>query len=292
MLRPAGETVAGTHHQEAAFFAVRERDFLLCVAGRDTVPRGPQTQARRRSSAVHAMNSRSWCLPLVAVALLTGGCTKDPVDQAQRRNVDLLRSTGVLTSAERLIFQRTMSTRAGEADNAPINGYLTRIEVALHDSPATPEAVQALLDRRAAAGGFAKYLDAKQGGLQPACYQGHGVTLCVLVAGLEQSAASAEISVDTQPLRDVFAVPKPVAILSAKRGRLPEQIEFTADSCHGQLETRIAELPKEITLTVTSTATQGSSSSCTDGDVLQLASPIGDRPLRDLTSGKMWPLAP
>ena len=101
-----------------------------------------------------ASNPLSWCLPLAILVVLTGGCTKDdPVERAQRQNVALLRSTGMLTSAERVIFQRTMSVRAGEADNAPVNGYGTRVEVALHDPPRTPEAIQALLDRRATAGG-------------------------------------------------------------------------------------------------------------------------------------------
>jgi hypothetical protein len=33
----------------------------------------------------------------------------------------------------------------------------------------------------------------------PACYLGHRVSLCILVAGLDDRTASAEIGIDTNP---------------------------------------------------------------------------------------------
>lgn len=135
----------------------------------------------------------------LAAALLLGSCSTDRVAEAQKHNLALLRTTGVLAATDKVIFQRTMSYRAGEADDSPIGGYLTRVEVTLPDTSLATDAVQAHLEARALAGDFVKTLAAKQGGLQPACYRGHGVQLCIQVAGLDDPTATAELSVDTHP---------------------------------------------------------------------------------------------
>ena len=142
--------------------------------------------------------TRLLCLAAAALPLVS--CSTDQVAEAQKRNLALLRSTRVLAATDKVIFRRTMSYRAGEADDSPIGGYLTRVEVKLPGTALATDVVQAQLEARALAGDFTKYLAAKQGGLQAACYRGHGVQLCILVAALEDPAASAELSVDTHPV--------------------------------------------------------------------------------------------
>ena len=104
----------------------------------------------------------------LAVLLISSGCSTDRVAQAQRANVSLMTRTKVLLNTDRLLFTKTMAVRAGEADDAPIGGFLTRIEIVLPGEKMRPDEVQSALETRALRGGFTPSLRAAQGGLTPA----------------------------------------------------------------------------------------------------------------------------
>jgi hypothetical protein len=82
----------------------------------------------------------------------------------------------------------------------------------------------------------------------------------------------------------------PVRVLDATRGTAPSDLVLTISSCQGRPPAVVVESTSEISATVTSTTTTGSSSSCADGMVLHLTSPVGSRSFRDPTSGKTWKL--
>jgi hypothetical protein len=77
----------------------------------------------------------------LTVLLASIGCSTDRVAQAQRENVSLVTRTKVLLSADRINLRKTMAVRAGEADDVPIGGYLTRVEIAQPGEKMTPDEV-------------------------------------------------------------------------------------------------------------------------------------------------------
>lgn len=138
----------------------------------------------------------------ILIAFTLSACSQSPVPKTQRierDNVALLRRSGVLIDSDRILFKKTMSYRNGESDNAPIGGYLTRVEVVMAGTKGSPASVGLAFDVRARIGGFTKVLSDSNSALSTACYSGHAIQLCVLVARLEDSRASAELSVDTHP---------------------------------------------------------------------------------------------